>query len=182
MAYQGQVAHPTDGYLFSFPNIAWQPGEIKAVGYKRGGEGMPAPTSKPPARPTRIKLTPIVGPKGLQADGSDVALFDVEVVDAQGRRCPTDEARVDFKVSGPCIWRGGYNSGISGSTNNLYLNTECGINRVAIRSTLQPGEITLTATRAGLTPAKVVITSIPFEVTGGLATEPPATLPGPVAP
>ena len=72
----------------------------------------------------------------MQADGSDVVFFDVEVVDAQGRRCPTDEARVDFKVDGPAIWRGGYNSGIPNSVNNLYLDTECGINRVAIRSTL----------------------------------------------
>ena len=66
---------------------------------------------KPPAKPKRLKLTPHVSPDGLQADGSDVAFFDVEVVDAQGRRCPTDEARVDFKLDGPAIWRGGYNSG-----------------------------------------------------------------------
>ena len=87
----------------------------------------------------RIKLTPIVGPAGFLANGADVALIDVEVVDEQGRRCPTDDARVDFMVSGPAIWRGGYNSGKTGSTNNLYLNTECGVNRVAIRSTLQAG-------------------------------------------
>jgi hypothetical protein len=31
---------------------------------------------------------------------SDVAMFDVEVVDANGQRCPTDEARVDFAMSG----------------------------------------------------------------------------------
>jgi beta-galactosidase len=90
-----------------------------------------------------------------------VIFYDVEVVDAQGRRCPTDEARVDFKVDGPAIWRGGYNSGKPGSVNNLYLDTECGINRVSIRSTLQPGTITLTATRDGLTPAAVKVESQP---------------------
>ena len=52
--------------------------------------------------------------------------------------------------TGPAIWRGGYNSGNTNSVNNLYLDTECGINRVAIRSTLTPGTITLTATRDGL--------------------------------
>jgi beta-galactosidase len=104
----------------------------------------------------------------LQADGSDVAFFDVEVVDAQGRRCPTDEARVDFKLEGPALWRGGYNSGITNSINNLYLDTECGINRVAIRSTLQPGTITLTATRAGLQPATAKIESHPVEIKDGL--------------
>jgi beta-galactosidase len=118
--------------------------------------------------PKALKLTPHVGPNGLKADGSDVAFFDVEVVDAQGRRCPTDEARIDFKVDGPATWRGGYNSGKINSVNNLWLDTECGINRVAIRSTLKPGAITLTASREGLAPATRKIESKPVAVTGGL--------------
>jgi beta-galactosidase len=85
------------------------------------------------------------GPDGLQADGSDVVLVDFEVVDADGNRCPTDEARVDFQVTGPANWRGGFCSDKLNTTNNKFLDTECGINRVAIRSTLTPGTITLTA-------------------------------------
>ena len=123
---------------------------------------------KRPGAAQRIKLTVHTGPDGLQADGSDVAFIDFEVVDAKGERCPTDEARVDFKVDGPAIWRGGYDSGITNSINNLYLDTECGINRVAIRSTLMPGAITLTASRAGLEPATVKIESQPVSITGGL--------------
>ena len=95
-------------------------------------------------------------------------MVDVEVVDAQGNRCPTDEARVDFSVTGPVIWRGGFNSGKLNSTNNLYLDTECGINRVAVRSTFTPGTISITATRAGLAPATVTIESKPVEITAGL--------------
>jgi len=34
--------------------------------------------------------------------------------------------------------------------NNFYLDTECGINRVAVRSTLTPGTIMLTATPTAL--------------------------------
>jgi beta-galactosidase len=75
---------------------------------------------------------------------------------------------VDFKVTGPAIWRGGYNSGKPGSINNLYLDTECGINRVAIRSTLTPGAITLTATRDGLAPATVTVESQPVKIKDGL--------------
>ena len=75
---------------------------------------------------------------------------------------------MDFKVTGPAIWRGGYDSGKTNSVNNLYLDTECGINRVAIRSTLTPGTITLTATREGLEPATVNIESKPVEIIGGL--------------
>jgi beta-galactosidase len=80
---------------------------------------------------------------------------------------------VDFTVDGPAVWRGGFNSRRLNSTNNLYLSTECGINRVAIRSTLTPGTITLTATRPGLAPASVQIPSAATEIAGGLETHLP---------
>jgi beta-galactosidase len=157
----GEANHPTDGYIFAFPNVKWAPGTLKAEGIKNGQPACDH-TLVTATAPKSIKLTPIVGPGGMKADGEDVALVDVEVVDAKGRRCPTDEARIDFQVSGAGIWRGGYNSGIVGSTNNLYLNTECGINRVSIRSTLTPGKITLTARREGLKSATVDIDANPL--------------------
>jgi len=154
----GKNNHPADGYVYAFPDITWSAGTLKATGYR---DGNPVCTHEltTVGEAKAIKLTPIVGPGGLKADGQDVALFDVEVVDAQGRRCPTDESRIDFTVTGPALWRGGYNSGIVDSTNNLFLNTECGINRVAIRSTLTPGAIALTATRKSLTPATAELSS-----------------------
>ena len=66
---------------------------------------------------------------------------------------------MDFKLDGPAIWRGGYNSGKINSINNLWLDTECGINRVAIRSTMKPGAITLTAMRDGLKSVTVKLLS-----------------------
>ena len=114
----------------------------------------------------------------MQADGSDVALIDFEVVDSQSRRCPTDEGRVDFEVTGPVVWRGGLNAAKLNSTNNLYLDTECGINRVAIRSTTTPGMITVTAWSEGLTPATINIESKPVKIVYGLTTNMPQTLSG----
>ena len=175
----GKVTQPTDGYVFSWPNVTFTPGKLLAVGYNGGVEVChhQLETAGPPAA---LKLTPTVGPKGLQADGSDVAFYDVEVVDAQGRRCPTDEARVDFAVTGPCVWRGGYNSGMLNTTNNLYLSTEDGINRVSIRSTLKPGTITLTASREGLRSATVTVEAHPVTVTDGLETGTPQEMRSPV--
>ena len=168
---KGKVDHPTDGYLFPFPSITWEAGEIRAVGY-REGKKVCETGIETAGDPKRIKLTPITGPKGLQADGSDVVMIDVEVLDAKGRRCPTDEDRIDFKVTGPAVWRGGVNSGIPGSINNPYLNTECGINRVSIRSTMTPGIIRITAERKGLESSMVEIPSVPVQVDGGLAKDP----------
>ncbi len=164
----GKTDKPSDGYIFAFPNVAWEAGTLKAEGFT-DGKPVCSDTLATAGPAKAVKLTPIVGPGGLHADGNDVALFDVEVVDAEGRRCPTDEGKIDFTVNGPGIWRGGYNSGKIGSTNNLYLDTECGINRVSIRSTLKPGEITLTASRAGLTPATAQVTATAVPVTDGLS-------------
>jgi beta-galactosidase len=163
----GKSTTPRNGYIFEFPKIAFASGKISAVA-TANGKMVAQDEIETAGDPKAIKLTPHVGPDGLQADGSDVAFFDVEVVDAQGRRCPTDEARVDFKLDGPAIWRGGYNSGKPNSINNLYLDTECGINRVAIRSTLTPGTITLTATRDGLAAATVTVVSKLVKINDGL--------------
>ena len=169
---------PENGWIFSFPEVEFAPGSLKAVGINgsRIVAHQEVTTAGPPAA---IKLTPIVGPKGFQADGEDVALIDFEVVDAKGQRCPTDDARVDFTCTGPGIWRGGYNSGKTDSTNNLYLNTELGINRVAVRSTMNAGTITVTARRDSLKSAQLQIVSRPVVITDGIATFWPQRLQGP---
>ncbi len=119
----GVNSKPDNGWVFAFPDVEFAPGSIKAIG--KNGAKVVAQQELTTAGPAAaIKLTPILGPKGLQADGEDVALIDFEVVDAKGQRCPTDDARVDFTCTGPGIWRGGYNSGKVDSTNNPYLNTE----------------------------------------------------------
>ncbi|HZZ27086.1 MAG TPA: DUF4982 domain-containing protein [Pirellulales bacterium] len=171
----GKKIAPEDGYVFAFPDVKWEPGTLQAVGSNHGlqvcrHELATVGSAK------RIQLTPMVGPTGWQADGEDVALIDVEVVDDQGRRCPTDDARIDFAVTGPAIWRGGYNSGKTNSTNNLYLNTECGINRVALRSTLTAGKVTLIATRQGIEPGKLELESQAVALHDGLLDLMPARL------
>ncbi|AEU36616.1 glycoside hydrolase family 2 sugar binding protein [Granulicella mallensis MP5ACTX8] len=158
---------PDDGYVFAFPAVEFAPGSLKAIGRIRG-KAVVDQELLTAGSPAAIRLTPIVGPQGLQADGQDVVLVDVEVVDVQGRRVPTDDARVDFTLTGPGIWRGGYNSGKTDSTNNLYLNTECGINRIAVRATLSPGTLTIMAKRDGLKPAQVQIMAKPVKVVDGI--------------
>jgi len=164
----GKSSAPTDHHLFSFADVAWAAGNVKAVGYSSAGASVATHTLQTAGAPAALRLTPTVSPDGLQADGADVAMFDFEVVDATGQRCPTDEARVDFTLAGPGIWRGGYNSGGVGSINKLNLMTEAGINRVFVRSTLTPGAITVTATRAGLTTATATVTAKSVPVVDGV--------------
>ncbi len=162
----------SDEFLFTFPDVAWAPGEIKAVA---SNDGVPLATNAihTAGPPVALRLTSITGPDGLLADGSDVALIDVEAVDAAGQRCPTFQRRVDFTCTGPAVWRGGYNSGLAGSIGQNHLELECGINRVAVRSTLAPGRIIVTATCPGLKTGRVEILSHAFPLTGGYSRTPP---------
>ena len=157
-------------YLFTFPNVAWETGEIRAVA-KRDGKEIATESKHTVGPAVALKATPITGPAsgGLQADGSDVVLVDIEAVDAKGERCPTFQQKVDFTLDGPGIWRGGYNSGKEKSINNTYLDLECGINRVAVRSTRKPGDIVLTAKSEGLKPVSITIPSHAIKVDGGVS-------------
>ena len=163
----GVNSNPESGWIFSFPDVEFAPGSLKAIG-RTAGKPLADHELTTAGPAVAIKLTPHTGPAGFLADANDIAFLDVEVVDAKGQRCPTDDARVDFTGTGPVVWRGGYNSGKLDSTNNLYLNTECGINRVFVRSTLTPGQITITASRVGLKLATIQLTTKPVTLTNGL--------------
>jgi beta-galactosidase len=148
----------TDRYLFTFPDVTFAPGEIKAVA-KTAGRIVATDVKRTAGPAVALRLTPIVGPDGLRADGADIALFDVEAVDAAGNRCPTVQTRVDFEFAGPGTWRGGYNSGKLDSINHPFLDLEAGINRVAVRAGRTPGTLTVTARSAGLREASVGVES-----------------------
>jgi beta-galactosidase len=149
-------------YVWAFPNVAYQPGVLKAAA--TCGSTTVTDQKVTAGAPVALKLTPVLGPKGWFADGADIAMVDFEVVDSSGRRVPTDEANVDFTYSGDGVWIGGYNSGVRLSKFKPNLWTEGGINRLFVRSTAKAGTYTITATRTGLTPATITLTSTPFPV------------------
>jgi beta-galactosidase len=165
-------ARAIDRYLFSFPDVAFEPGELKAVAYANG-LAVAEQTKRTAGPPASLRLTPIVGPGGLRADAADVVLLDVEAVDAVGERCPTLEARVDFEIEGPAVWRGGYNSGKLRSVNNSFLDLEAGVTRVALRATLTPGTIRVRASSPGLRGAETTLRSLPATIRDGYSDELP---------
>ena len=180
----------SDTYLFTFPDVTWEAGEIKAIA-SSAGKAVVTQVKRTAGPAVSLKLTPIAGPGGLRADGADVVLVDVEAVDARGERVPTVQQRVDFEMSGPAAWRGGYNSGTINSTNNPYLDLEAGIARVAIRAGRVAGAIALRARSQGLKDGTTSVTSRAVAIEGGvtavmqavaavtLAAQPPRRLAGP---
>jgi beta-galactosidase len=164
---------PDGPYIFSFKDVTWEPGELKAIAMN-GGKIAASYTLRTAGPAEALRMTPIVNVNGgLRADGSDVLLIDVEAVDAKGERCPTFQQRVDFETKGEGVWRGGYNSGKTNSINNSFLDLECGINRVAVRTTRTAGKIAVKATCQGLKSASLTVKSVPLKAQDGFATELP---------
>jgi beta-galactosidase len=156
-------------FLFTFKDINWQPGTISDVGYDAAGRKISADQKRTAGPPVAIRLTPHAGPRGLRADGADVALVDVEVIDAQGRRCPTALNLINFSLGGPAEWRGGIAQGPDNYILAKSLPVENGVNRVIIRSRPRSGQIILQARAAGLKGATIVIVSLHDQVTDGLS-------------
>ncbi len=163
----------TQTFLFTFPNIDYQSGTIRAVGYDILGEQTCETSKSTAGEANRIRLTVHTGPNGLRATGGDVALVDAEIVDSNGNRCPSANNMIDFSISGPAEYRGGIGLGPNNYILSPSLPGHCGITRIIVRSTQKAGTITVNAFSEGLTPASVAITSHAVSLSGGLTTELP---------
>lgn len=152
-------AQPENRFLYTFRDVAFEPGEIKAVAYDRTGRAVATDAKRTVGPAVALRLTPLVGPDDWRADGADIALLDVEALDARGERVPTFQQRVDFAIDGPAVWRGGYNGGKIDSTNHPFLDLEAGINRVALRSQPDAGRVTVRVSAAGLKDASITLES-----------------------
>ena len=166
-------------FLFTFDNVAFKPGKLEAVSYNKAGKEISRYALNTAGEPASLKLTAIQNPEGFHADGADMALIQVEVVDKDGKRCPLDNRTVQFTLNGHAEWRGGIAQGENNHILDTNLPVECGINRALIRSTTTAGKVTLTAQAKGLPSASLTLETVPVKVTGGLSSYlPQSTLKG----
>lgn len=156
-------------FLFTFDKIAFTPGVLEAVGYNDGKEAarMQLRTA---GKPAKLKLAAIQHPKGWKADGADLVLLQVEVVDAEGNRCPLANNLIHFMVEGPAEWRGGIAQGSDNYILSEKLPVECGVNRALLRSSVTAGKVVVRAEAEGLASASLELVSSPVEVQNGLST------------
>ena len=166
-------------FLFTFDNVAFKPGKLEAVSYNKAGKEISRYAVNTAGEPASLKLTAIQNPEGFHADGADMTLIQVEVVDKDGQRCPLDNRTIQFTLKGQAEWRGGIAQGKNNHILDTNLPVECGINRALIRSTTAAGKVTLTAQAKGLLSASLTLETVPVKVTGGLSTYlPQGTLKG----
>lgn len=156
-------------FLFTFDKVAFQPGKLEAVSYDENGKELSRYALKTAGEPAKLKLTTIQNPQGFHADGADLALVQVEVVDKDGQRCPLDNRTIHFDLTGEGEWRGGIALGTDNYILSKELPVECGVNRVIVRSTTKAGSISLKATAEGLPAASVQMTTLPVVVKNGMS-------------
>lgn len=160
----------SDGFLFTFKNIEWKPGTIVAIGYDENSKQVCRDEINTVGEPVAIRLTEIKRPVDFMADGHDLALIEVEVVDVKGNRCPTALNMIDYKIEGPGEWRGGMAIGPGNYILAKSFPVEGGVNRFLIRSTTTAGTITVTASADGLKDATLTLVTKRFQSENGLST------------
>ena len=166
-------------YLFTFDNVPYEPGTLEAIA--SDGSRYKLETA---GEPYQLKLTAIENPEGTKANGADMVLFQVEVLDKQGRRCPLDNRQIHFELWGEGKWIGGIatrnNQALQRPDDNrpeglldaaatknisdnyvgaMNLPVECGVNRVLVRTTPNAGSINLSAYAEGVKPAYIEVRS-----------------------
>jgi len=149
-------------------NVPYAPGTLQAIGYNNG-VAVITNTVVTTGAPAAVALWPDRGT--ILADGQDVSVVAVAVLDSQGLVVPIATNPVNFTVSGGAIIGVGNGDPSSheadkGSNQRSVFN---GLAEVIVQSINQPGTITLTAASTGLTGANITIREA-------------ATLPPPAAP
>lgn len=156
-------------FLHVFPKIKFEKGTLVAISRDENGKELSRHTIQTAGAPYQITLKPITNPKGWRADGSDLALIEVEVKDRNGIRCPFANDTIHFSLAGPAEWRGGIAQGKDNFILSQDLPVECGINRIFVRSTNRDGIIKLIASSGKLKGTEVTLKTAPVIVANGLS-------------
>jgi beta-galactosidase len=145
-----------DGHLAW--NVKYAPGAIEARGYKGGQQVM---TVKRETTGPAAKLALTADRKEILANGEDVAMFAVEVQDAQGRSMLIADNEVNFRVSGQGAVIGVGNGDPTSHESDIGSTRKAfnGLCMAIVQSTKMAGSITVEAGSPGLTPSSVTIGS-----------------------
>ena len=85
-------------YRLIWPEVKYQPGEIRVVVYDKNGNKVGEESMKTAGKPTTLKLD--ADKTLLKADGDDMAFITVSMTDAEGTLCPDADDDLLFEVTG----------------------------------------------------------------------------------
>ncbi len=161
------VEHETKASIGDF---VFKPGNLVAVSYDSNNNVISQDALLTTGEAKSIKLNLYAHPgTGLIADGADMVMAEVEVQDANGITCPLANDLITFDIQGPVEFIGGLAKGKDNYVRSKTIPVECGINRVLLRSTRQPGKIKLIAKSGSLKPDTIEFESSAFDAVDGLS-------------
>jgi len=136
--------------------VNYTPGTLLARGFK-AGKLIAEDKRETTGGPAAIRLTP--DRATLHADGEDVSLVAVAVVDAEGRVVPLADNEISFDVTGPgkIIGVGNGDPSCHQADKGTRRSVFGGLGQVIVQSNKQVGDITLRAESAGLQSASTTI-------------------------
>jgi beta-galactosidase len=125
-------------------SVKYEPGVLEARGSK-GGNVVLVDKRETTGGPESIRITP--DRNEINADGEDVAVLRVEVLDMEGRAIPTADNIISFKLSGEgsLIGVGNGNPNCQESDKDPKRSLFNGLAQVIVQSTRTPGTITVEA-------------------------------------
>jgi beta-galactosidase len=142
-------------------HVAWKvkfaPGTLEARGFKGGKQVLTAKRETTGA-PARIVLRP--NRKRMAADGEDVAMIAVEVVDSQGRLAPGADNEITFAIKGAGRLIGVGNGDPSSHEPDKASKRRVfnGLAMAIVQSLKQAGDLVIEATSPGLESASATVT------------------------
>jgi len=148
-------------------HVAWvvkyAPGSLEARGWKDGKQVM---TTRRDRTGSAAKLVMRADRDGIFADGEDVAMFAVEVQDAQGRTVPITDNEVTFRLSGSgkLIGLGNGDPTDHAPDKGTSRKAFSGFCMALVQSAKTAGNITVEATSPGLASATMTITAKPVKL------------------
>jgi beta-galactosidase len=144
-------------------NVEYAPGSIEARGWKGDKQVM---TARRDTTGSAAKLALRADRDSLLADGEDVAMFAVEVQDANGRTVPITDNLVTFKVTGPAKLLGVGNGDPTDQSPDKATERKAfsGYCMALVQTEKTPGAITVEVTSRGLTAASASVSSKSIEL------------------
>jgi beta-galactosidase len=139
--------------------VKYEPGVLEARGTK-DGKVVLVEKRETTGKPESIKLTP--DRTEINADGEDVSILRVEVLDQEGRAIPTADNMIAFKVTGEgaVIGVGNGDPNCQESDKELRRSVFSGLAQVIVQSTRTPGTITIEAYTEDWPPPKLPATKL----------------------
>ena len=173
---KGVVTKPDHAFVYAFPNVdVTESGTAEVVARDKAGKEIARHVVRSFVGDGALETKVMTGPKGWLADGSDIAVVDFSLVDANHTIHPYASDKITFRLEGDATFMGGWNSGVFGEASPIgkdFVNLECGMARVFVKAGRAPGKATLTWRCANGQSGQVPLELKPFETKGGISAAP----------